>query len=323
MHRRSTGYARLSTALALIDDRRLRQLVHSAASPGSGIGGRSGVLDLDGTPAFVKRVPLTARELSPHHLRSTANLFDLPAFYQYGIGSTGFGAWRELALHIMTTNWVLSGAHDGFPLTYHWRVLPDAPPDGFLDDFGGLDGAVAHWEGSPEVRMRLTELAGAEHSLVLFLEYVPETLAQWLAPRTDPADYRWALAELERTTAFLGGRGVVHFDAHLANLLTDGERVLFADFGLALSSRFRLSDEETRFLAGHLRSYDLCWALRHLRRHHLPDDAGAASAVDALLAPYAPALRVVDGFAGRLLRSRRTPYPAEAVEAALPHAATT
>ena len=28
-------------------------------------------------------------------------------------------------MHTMTTNWVLGGQHQGFPLMYHWRVLPD------------------------------------------------------------------------------------------------------------------------------------------------------------------------------------------------------
>ncbi|MYW70000.1 hypothetical protein GTY65_39000 [Streptomyces sp. SID8379] len=316
MCRRSL-YARMSTALALIDDRRLRDLVAGVEHGGSGIGGRSGVLDVDGRRVFVKRVPVTARELRPEQLRSTANLFDLPVFYQYGIGSAGFGAWRELALHLMTTDWVLSRAYEGFPLTYHWRILPDAPPDGFLDEFGGLDGAVAHWEDSPAVRVRLEELAAARHSLVLFLEYVPRTVAGLLAARPDEATYRWVVREVERATAFLRSRGVVHFDGHFGNLLADGERILFADFGLALSSDFPLSGGERAFLEGHLPSYDLCRSLSHLRRHHLPADA-PADAVAALLSPYAPALEVFDGFVERLLSdSRRTPYPAAEMERAL------
>ncbi|MEU6841503.1 hypothetical protein ABZ930_06465 [Streptomyces sp. NPDC046716] len=311
MHRRRATYARMSTALALTDDRRLRALIDGAEHGGTGIGGRSGVLDVDGTRVFVKRVPLTQRELRPENLRSTANLFGLPSFYQYGIGSAGFGAWRELAMHTMTTNWVLAEAYDGFPLTYHWRILPDTPPEGFLDGLGGIEGAVAYWEHSPAVRVRLEELSTARHSLALFLEYVPTTLAEHLADRPDTAALRRIVRELERGTAFLRAQGVVHFDAHLRNLLTDGERVLFADFGLALSSRFRLTGDEARFLTGHLPSFDLCWALRQVRRHH--------DGVDALLAPYSAALEVVDGFVQRLTEEgKRAPYPAEAATAALP-----
>ncbi|MEV5609018.1 hypothetical protein [Streptomyces sp. NPDC052225] len=317
MHRR-TDHARLSTALALIDDRRLRGLVDGAGTGGAGVGGRSGVVEVDGTPVFVKRVPLTDRELRPDHIRSTANLFGLPDFYQYGIGSAGFGAWRELALHVMTTNWVLSGAYDGFPLTYHWRVLPDTPPDGCMDLFGGIDGAVAHWEDSPAVRRRLEELAAARHSVVLFLEHVPDTVAHWLWTRGDDVSaYRWVLREVARGTAFLREQGVVHFDAHLRNLLTDGERILFTDFGLALSSRFQLAPGEREFLARHLSSYDFLTALRHLRRHHLPPED--PQAVTRLLAPHAPALEVFDDFADRLLNdSKRTLYPDEELAKNLP-----
>ncbi|MEV3855935.1 hypothetical protein AB0J38_16620 [Streptomyces sp. NPDC050095] len=308
MHRR-TRYARLSTALALIDDARLHAAVAAAdTGVGSGMGGRTGVLDVEGTTVFVKRIPLTARELSPRHRHSTANLFELPAFYHYGIGSAGFGAWRELALHLMTTNWVLSDAYDGFPLTYHWRVLPDGPPQGFMDELGGIDGAVAHWDGSPAVRRRLEELAAAEHSLVLFLEYVPETVGAWLAARRTGAAYAKVVSELARGTAFLREQGVVHFDAHFDNLLTDGERILFADLGLALSSRFPLDAAEGEFLAEHLPSYDFCMTLSHLRRHHLP--AGAPDSVSALLAPHASRLSVFDDFVRGLVNdSRRTPYP--------------
>ncbi|WP_338703120.1 hypothetical protein V2W30_37830 [Streptomyces sp. Q6] len=316
MHRR-TEHARLSTALALIDDRALRDRIERAQAGDPGVGGRSGVLDVEGTPVFVKRVPLTERESRPEHVRSTANLFGLPDFYQYGVGSAGFGAWRELALHVMTTNWVLSGAYDGFPLTYHWRVLPDTPPEGFMDELGGIDGAVAHWDHSPAVRDRLEELAAARHSLVLFLEFVPQTVAQWLGARGDDvAAYRWVLRELARGTDFLREQGVVHFDAHLRNLLTDGERILFTDFGLALSSRFRLSAQEREFLVRHLPAYDSLLSLCHLRRHHLPP--GNPQAVTRLLAPHAPALAVFDDFLDRLTGdSKRTPYPDEYIAKAL------
>jgi len=45
-----------------------------------------------GAPVFVKRIPLTHLERRPEHAGSTANLFGLPVCYQYGVGSTGFGA---------------------------------------------------------------------------------------------------------------------------------------------------------------------------------------------------------------------------------------
>ena len=151
---RVSAYAAVGARLSLVSDRRLEDAVGAAPGLGSGIGGRSAEMQVEGVRVFVKRVPLTDVELRPKHARSTANLFGLPLFYQYGVGSAGFGAWRELAAHIMTTGWVLGDAYAGFPLLYHWRVLPDTPPTGFADEFGGVEGAVAHWDGSPAVRRR-------------------------------------------------------------------------------------------------------------------------------------------------------------------------
>lgn len=122
---RLAAYGAVSTSLALRSDHRLGELVDAAVPLGSGIGGKSALLDVDGKPVFVKRVPLTDMERLPKHVRSTANLFGLPTFCQYGVGGPGFGAWRELAVHTMTTNWVLGGQYQGFPMMYHWRVLPD------------------------------------------------------------------------------------------------------------------------------------------------------------------------------------------------------
>lgn len=137
---RLAGYGTVATQLSLLSDHRLQEVVASAVPLGSGIGGRSAELDVDGVRVFVKRVPLTDTELRPEHVRSTANVFGLPLFYQYGAGSAGFGAWRELAVHTMTTHWVLGNAYAGFPLMYHWRVLPDSPPEGFSTSSAGWRG---------------------------------------------------------------------------------------------------------------------------------------------------------------------------------------
>jgi hypothetical protein len=120
--------------------------VDAAVPLGSGIGERSALLEVDGKPVFVKRVPLTDMERLPEHVRSTANLFGLPTFCQYGVGGPGFGAWRELAVHIMTTNWVLGGRYQGFPMMYHWRMLPDVVP-ALPMELADVERAVAYWGG--------------------------------------------------------------------------------------------------------------------------------------------------------------------------------
>lgn len=91
---------------------------------GSGIGGRRAPLEVGGKPVFVKRVPLTESERLPGHVRSTAHLFGLPSFCRYGIGGPEFGAWRELAVQIMTTNWVLGGQYQASAMTAPERWAP-------------------------------------------------------------------------------------------------------------------------------------------------------------------------------------------------------
>ncbi|MEW1638105.1 protein kinase family protein [Streptomyces sp. NPDC093801] len=340
---RLATFGTVATRLSLLSDRRLGDLVASARPTGSGIGGRSVELDVDGTRVFAKRVPLTDLEVLPENVRSTANLFGLPTFYQYGVGSAGFGAWRELAVHTMAGNWVLTGEYEGFPLMYHWRVLPDSPPEDFMDEFGGVEGAVAHWDGSRAVRERLEAIGRASHSLVLFLEHVPYTLGAWLheqrknaAPTGPGSPYLWAEDALARGAAFMSSRGLVHFDAHFRNVLTDGRLICFADFGLALSTGFELSTAERRFLSDHL-AYDRHYTASHLLRHHLVDrfrgdteadvfleewiagrrPDGVPPQLAAIIERHARTAVVLDGFHRRLLReSKRTPFPASELDRA-------
>jgi hypothetical protein len=91
-----------------------------------GVGGGSELVDVDSVPVFTKRIPLTDWEVA--NSGSTANLFDLPMFCQYGLGGPGFNAWRELAANVIVTDAVLAGETQSFPILYHWRVLPGRSP---------------------------------------------------------------------------------------------------------------------------------------------------------------------------------------------------
>jgi hypothetical protein len=337
---RQAVYGAVSAALALKSDRGLSELVEAAAPLGSGIGGRSALLEVAGTPVFVKRVPLTAVELRPEHMRSTANVFGLPLFCQYGIGGPGFGAWREVAVHTVTTDWVLAGKHQGFPLMYHWRVLPDAAP-ALPDELADVDRAVAYWGGGPEVRRRIEALGESPASLVLFLEYIPQTLHDWLNAQVRAGDWAvdraLALAERELAagTSFMNARGLLHFDAHFENILTDGRRLYFADYGLALSPRFDLSAAEADFFERH-RTYDRAYTLSYLVNWLITGLYGCERAervalihacaegarppdgppkATAILTRHAPLAAVVTDFHSRLRHeSREIAYPLAAID---------
>ncbi|MGP3955233.1 hypothetical protein ACTWPT_04495 [Nonomuraea sp. 3N208] len=81
---RVSRYSDVASALALHSDRRLGELLEQAQLLGTGIGGTSALLAIDGVPVFAKRVPLTDLERRAGNVMSTANLFGLPPFASTG-----------------------------------------------------------------------------------------------------------------------------------------------------------------------------------------------------------------------------------------------
>ncbi|GAA1971245.1 hypothetical protein GCM10009718_03590 [Isoptericola halotolerans] len=339
---RLAAHGSVSAALALCSDRRLREVVDAAPPLGAGIGGQTALLEIDGVPVFVKRLRLTDLERRPENLRTTTNLFGLPSFCHYGIGTIGapgFGAWRELAVHLMTTGWVISGDHEGFPLTYHWRVLPDAGHP-LPEELADVDRAVAYWGGAAAVRGRIEALRRSTASILVFQEYVPQNLHEWLSAQVEiggeVAERACAMVDhqLRAVIEFMSTRGMQHFDAHFENILTDGERLYVADYGLAISSRFELARDEADFLDEH-RGYDRSYTAMHLMNWlavalfgHSADERsafvrscaqgsapeGVPPSVGALLLREAPVAAVMGEFSRRFRRESRTvPYPHEAI----------
>ena len=327
---RLAAHRLVATALAVQSDAQLAGLLADGSAAGSGLGGSVVTLDVEGVPVLAKSIPLTEVELRPEHRGSTADPFGLPTFYQYPVGSHGFGAWRELAAHLMTTSWVLTGGFPGFPLTHHWRVLPD-PPSGEHDvarEFGGIEGAVARWDGSAAVGRRLEAIAGSRACIVVFQEYIPHRLGDWLAG--PDADFSLAERQLTAGVAFMRAQGFVHFDAHFRNVLTDGVQIYFADFGLASCDRFDLSEAERLFLDRH-RDFDLAYVAAGLAAYAVDgvrgdrphrevlrswitgdvDRKALAPLLAALVDRYAPLAVLVFDFHDALDKGPKTqPWPA-------------
>lgn len=245
---RRARHSKISTALARLDDDSLRGLL-DAESEARGWGYVQQI-EIDGEPVFVKTIPLT--DLEHDHPNSTRNHYRLPTYYQYGVGSAGFGAWRELATHAKTTTWVLDGVHGAFPPTYHVRIVPRAgllapPTSQSLDDY------VRRWNSSQAVARYLTDRADGAYAALIFLEWLPTSIWDWL--RAQPEDIERTVRDLCATVTFLREHGVVDFDAHFNNAMTDGERSYLLDFGLVLDSSFDLTLRERTFLERH-RHYD-------------------------------------------------------------------
>jgi hypothetical protein len=325
-------YAAVSSALTLLGDQQVARLLDTVTPiDSSGVGGAAGMLTVAGERVFVKRVPLTELERRPEHRHSTANLFGLPPWCQYGVLTPGFGAWRELAAHVMTTNWVLSGACGNFPMLYHWRVVDTPPP--VREDFGDIDAFLEYLHHGDGVRERVEALVAAEASVVLFMEYFPHVLSEWLPDRLAAGDVEVPCAMVERdllaVTEFMERRGLFHFDTHFGNILTDGERLYLGDLGLAVSTDFDLSPAEREFL-DHNAGHDRCYAVAHLsnmlvrvlgnvpggpldRYAYLadfPDDAPFPAAAADIIRRYRPVTVHFNTFFAALHgTSRQTPYP--------------
>ncbi|MBD2059707.1 hypothetical protein H6F88_27570 [Oculatella sp. FACHB-28] len=258
---RRQKYFEISSQISQLDDEKLRSLLDQSASNESGTGwGMNHIIIFEQSKVFVKRVPVT--DLEYDNLFSTKNLYNLPPTYNYGFGSTGLGVFRELVTHLKTTHWVLEGAiasssdaHATFPLMYHYRIVPST------GERADLEIDVEHWGNHINVKKYVLDRSNAQHELVLFLEYVPHVLETWL--QENPSKLRQSLNDLWRAIAFLRTKGIIHFDAHFRNVLTDGEQTYLTDFGLALDKSFAPTEEEENFFEQNT-FYDYGEVLRNL-----------------------------------------------------------
>jgi hypothetical protein len=252
-------YFEVSSQLSQIDNARLGGMFDNSEPHGSW--GKHQVMDVGGSKVFVKRVPVT--QIEYENMFSTRNMYELPAFYNYGYGSVGLGVWRELVMHIKTTNWVLAGEIATFPLMYHYRIVPF---DGVRADMDAEQHAryVAYWGVDDNIGRYMLDRARAEYELVLFLEYVPHDAATWLL--NNPPGMSDVIEDMEATVAFLRKKGIIHFDAHFLNILTDGKQAYLTDFGLVLDRHFDLTSAEKQFYRQNT-NYDYGLLLWNLGAH--------------------------------------------------------
>jgi hypothetical protein len=323
-----------------MSDVELADVLRHAGSGYEGIGGSKLSIRVGGTPVFVKLIRLTdpERDAGP---ACTRNLFDLPTYYQYGVGSTGFNVWREVAAHELASAWVLDGACPNFPLLYHWRVLPRRGPTTATAD---IDQAVRFWGNSAAVQTRLRALEDSTAVIALFLEHVPFVLRDWLtdqlANSTSRSLSRIALVEQELFGAVdhLRSQGFIHFDAHFDNVLTDGHHVYVSDFGLVTARRFQLSSVEQHFVQL-ATDHDLAYCAAalvnaivstvadvatprtrndYVRRCAESGKAAALGRFGDMVVRYAPAASIMNDFYWQLFDANfSAPFPAADVATAL------
>lgn len=336
MAQRLSNYSKVARCLSHLSNEQLSTLLKSAKSLGTGTGGEVLSIEVRGVPVFIKKIRLT--DIERENPRSTQNLFELPPYYQYGVGSMGFGVWREIAAHEMTTQWVLNGECQNFPLMYHSRVLerpPAMPKTPTSEELEDRQRYVEYWDGSSAVGKRSEAAETASADVVVFMESLPQTLDKWLNVEGGKENLPRIERELNLVAAFMKSRGFLHFDAHFHNILAHNGHVYFADFGLAMSRRFDLSPDERAFLEKHI-DYDRYYVVAELAQRSIVStlkDEERESALDTYLSPermtialpstvesiaqrYRPiAVLMGNFFRGLREHSKSTPYP----EAGLAH----
>jgi hypothetical protein len=326
--------------LAGLDDESLTGLLQRASAGKNGFGGRTTQIMVGEARVFCKLIPLTQLEAQPENYKSTANLFRLPSYYQYGIGSVGFGAWRELAAHVLASEWVASGKQEQFPLLHHWRIVQFPRVGSAASEAEEyLTHAAAQGNDESAIRNRLVALRASTSHVAIFLEHFPQTLSDWLVDQlkgATPSANAAILFTEENARAvfdFMRCENFVHFDAHLSNVLTDGVRLYFADFGLALHDSFDLAQDEQSFLAKHS-EYDavrFASSLVHTISRAMPGEGGWSQKLSKLdlqaeslpltaiaaLQKYAVAAKYMGQFAHALINTDRLATFAPPPEASL------
>lgn len=317
LNERRANFAKASERLSELDNAELAKLV-AAGRLGDGLGVFNySKIELGGVPVFVKEVPLT--DLEKENPQSTKNLFNLPTFYQYGIGSSGFGVWRELESHKMANDWVLRDECPNFPLMYGHRVVEEKPSQVFPPD--KVDEFVRkRWANSPEIKRRIEAMNSATNKVFIFLEKIPHNMQDALNPQKNIVRPNMEMVEddVNRATEFMLKKGMIHFDAHHRNMLTDGERVYFSDFGLALSKEFDLSDAEREFFENH-RGIDRALAFQSLARQEINNAKELIPLlpeVAELSKRYEAANNAMDRFCSELQKSsdKKVPYPRDEMD---------
>lgn len=89
LQQRHKLYFDLSSRIALLDNARLRALL--AESEAQTNVGTNQTVTIGRSKVFVKRMPVTDLEYASFF--STRNVYDLPTFYNYGLGSVGLGLY--------------------------------------------------------------------------------------------------------------------------------------------------------------------------------------------------------------------------------------
>ncbi len=331
-------YYSISQKIKKFSNAEIQKLLLTAKPLHVGIDGKTFELSLDFQNIFVKKIPLSELEMRSENWLSTANLYQLPLFCQYGLGAPGFGSWRELFSNQQTTQWILEKSSESFSALYHWCILPaensDSPSNEELEK---TEAHIDFWENSDSVRRRYQAIQNPQGEIVLFSEFIPVTLIDWIKTQhSNAGSFEMALdfvdQKLLKTIEFMQSQNFLHFDAHFENIMTDGKNLYFNDLGLSLSKKFSLQKEEVDFFQAH-KNYDCArsavgfmhaiivsacgsdnWKLK-LREEVQSEKSSLSEKVRFYIQKYGPLALLMLEFSEKLkTESKTTPFPLNEVE---------
>ncbi len=203
--------------------------------------GETGIIKLNRNKIFFKKIPIAKLFYSSQF--DTSNLYDLPAFYNYGFGSAGINPWRELDTHINVTKWVLTGECEHFPLMYHYRIVKDDEKNFNKGDSPKL---MERYGNNKNISRYLDDRFNCEYKIICFLEFIPHVLYNYIEKHR--YFFPKAISQINLILDFLESKGILHTDAHWGNYLVDSKsQVYITDFGLLLDKNFKLDSKEKKF----------------------------------------------------------------------------
>jgi len=132
------------------------------------------IININDTKIFTKVIPITKIDLE--NMYDTSNIHNLPMYYNYGVGSAGFGCWRELAFHIKASNWVINNKCPNFPILYHYRIIENKIIATKFKKYKFNKIKFEYWDSNENIELYLKNRSNTNHFIVMCLEYFPLTL---------------------------------------------------------------------------------------------------------------------------------------------------
>ena len=211
LKQRAKLYNEASTELAYLSNTSIKNLIEPMFKKEEKFKrwGVTGTITLQGNAYFVKMIPVSDKFMK--NQSDSSNVYELPSYYNYGFGSAGSNPWRELMLHIKTTNYVLEDKCENFPILYHHRIISFDHTNGSFET-GLKEKLSERYADNQNIMNYLKDRSEAKNMIVLFLEHIPNVLGSVIQQ-----DYNFIekfYSQAKKIIGFLHENNISHNDAH-------------------------------------------------------------------------------------------------------------